>query len=310
MGDLFKTITGGFSRFVVAWMVPSALTLGLFWLFLLPSVTDVWVFGKVAAPGRGDAATGGIIFAFFVLLFSVLFAYTSHPLYRFLEGYTLPRGLKRRLLRRQLRRWAGLHEVQRRSKLPGGKPVPPLMLEAMRSYPMDQADVRPTRLGNALTSMERFGVTRYGIDSMSLWYELQAVVPDQTRRHTEEGRAPVDFFMSLLAHMFLFSLACIAVFSRTRDSGVLWLGLAAAVLVPLSYFQAVRNVKDWGHSVKALVNLGRRPLAGQLGLRMPQELDEEKNMWASYSAAIEQRDGRYDSYYDSYRLPPPPPSGG
>ena len=310
VGDLFKSIASGFSRFVFAWMVPSALTLGLFWIFVLPSVTDLWFFQRIAATGRGDATTSGIVFAFFVLLLSVLFAYTSLPLYRLLEGYTLPGPLKRYLLRRQLKRWASLKEMERRSRLPGGRPVPPLMLEALRAYPESRHDVRPTRLGNALTAMERFGVSRYWLDNMSLWYELQAVVPEQTRRHTEEGRAPVDFFMSLFAHLLLFGTSCIAVFLRMHDTRLLWLGLAALALLPLSYSQAVRNVKDWGHSVKALVNLGRRPLAAQLGLRMPQELEGERNMWAAYSSVIEQGDERDIAYYDHYRLPSPPPTGG
>src|SRR5262249_46583191 len=145
---------------------------------------------------------------------------------------------------------------------------------------------KPTRLGNALTAMETFGVTRYGLDSQTLWYELQSVVCT-TRRNTEDGRAPVDFFVSSIAHMSLFSVVAIGVGLGTINLRIVSIGLVTMATVPLSYRLAVKNVKDWGQAVKALVNLGRIPLAHRMGLIMPHELDEERNMWASYLSVIE-----------------------
>lgn len=304
MGELFKAITGGLARFVFAWFVPSVVTVGLFWIFVLPSVRDAWPFRRLAAAGGGSDVTAGIVFAFVVLVLSILFAYTSLPIYRFLEGYSLPKPLQRRFRRRQLQQWRRIRWLDERSRLAGQR-LPGLDLERIKLYPLTQEQVAPTRLGNALRAMETFGYTRYGLDSQSLWFELQAVVPETTRRNTEEGRAPVDFFISSTAHMTALSVLCLIVGISTLNPGICLIGLGAAATVPLSYHLAVRNVKDWGHAVKALVNLGRIPLARQLGLSMPDELGEERNMWLAFMSVIERHDTRFEEYLNHYRTGPP-----
>ncbi len=303
MGELFKAITGGLARFVFSWFVPSVVTLGLFWIFVLPSVRDAWPFRPIAAAGRESDVTAGIVFAFVVLVFSILFAYTSLPIYRFLEGYNLPKPLARRFHRRQLQEWRRIRWLEERSRL-AGQPVPGLDLERIKLYPLRADQVAPTRLGNALRAMETFGYTRYGLDSQSLWFELQSVVPETTRRNTEEGRAPVDFFVSSIAHMTVLSVLCLIVGVSTLNVGTCLIGLGAAATVPLSYRLAVRNVKDWGDAVKALVNLGRIPLADHFGLSMPDELSEERNMWHAYMRVIERNDARFEEHLNHYRAGP------
>ena len=63
---------------------------------------------------------------------------------------------------------------------------------------------------------------------------------------------------------------------------------------------AVVSTSYWASSVQALVNLGRKELAGAMGLRMPETLAEERTMWellgtfvyypydASWSARLDQ----------------------
>lgn len=305
MGDLFKAITGGLARFVYAWMVPSAIALGLFWIFLLPRVRTAPLLRDLVRAGDSGLVGSALVFALAVLVLSVLFAYTSLPIYRVLEGYNLPPPLKRWLLRRQLQGWHRLQWEVARSRAMG-RPLSGELLERLNSYPVERGIVRATRLGNALTAMESFGRTRYGLDSQTLWYELQAVVPEATRRHTEDGRAPVDFFISSLVHIGAFSMACFLVAGVKRDGYVLLLGVAVLPLIPLSYRLAVRNVKDWSHSVRALVNLGRIPLAQGMGLTMPETVQDEQNMWKTYLYAIEELDSRYTAFYDYYRRSPNP----
>jgi hypothetical protein len=304
VGELFKAITGGLARFVFSWLVPSIVTLGLFWIFVLPSVRDAWPFRQLAAAGAGSDIRAGIVFAFVVLVLSILFAYTSLPIYRFLEGYSLPKPLQRRFRRKQLEQWRRIRWLDERSRLAGQR-LPGLDLERIKLYPLTADQVAPTRLGNALRAMETFGYTRYRLDSQSLWFELQAVVPETTRRNTEEGRAPVDFFVSSIAHMTVLSTLCLIVGISSLNPGTCLIGLGAAATVPLSYRLAVRNVKDWGHAVKALVNLGRIPLALQMGLSMPDELAEERNMWLAYMNVIERYDARFEEYLDYYRAAQP-----
>lgn len=306
MGDLFKALTGSLARFVFAWIVPSVVTLGLFSIFALPRVADLYPFEAVIDLSKDHPSTGALLFAFFVLVLSMLFAYSSLPIYRLLEGYSLPKRLQRRLIRRHLRAWQILKWQEQRAldlgEVPGG-----LLKERLNAYPVTAHRIRGTRLGNALTAMESFGVTRYGIDSQSLWYELQAVSPETVRRQTEEGRSPVDFFVSSLAHFSLFAVACTTLAIIQQDLSLLVFGAIALLLLPLNYNLAVRNVKDWAGAVRALVNLGRRPLADAVGMTMPTKLEDERHMWASFLWAIEELDTESVPAYDSFRLPPPPP---
>lgn len=307
MGDLFKALTGGLARFVFAWIVPSVVTLGLFSIFVLPRVGDLYPFDRLIDLSEDSSAAAALLFAFFVLVLSMLFAYSSLPIYRLLEGYSLPKRLQTRLIRRHVRAWHRLKWQEQRAldadDVPDG-----LLKERLNAYPVTANRIRGTRLGNALTAMESFGVTRYGMDSQSLWYELQAVSPDTVRRQTEEGRSPVDFFVSSIAHFSLFALACTGLAIVQQDLTLLVFASFAALLLPLNYNLAVRNVKDWAGAVRALVNLGRRPLAEAVGLRMPTKLEDEREMWAGFHWAIEELDARSIPVYDSFRLPPPPPT--
>ena len=77
-------------------------------------------------------------------------------------------------------------------------------------YPEASSDVLPTRLGNGHRAFERYGESRYGLDSQSLWYELLAVAPPTSRSEVDETRSPVDFFISAMVHLAMLSTASIA----------------------------------------------------------------------------------------------------
>jgi hypothetical protein len=304
MGDLFKALSSGFARFVLAWIAPSVLTLGLFCLFVLPEVKQFWLVTQVLAPTRNNQFASVVVFAFFVLFFSVLFAYTAAPIYRLLEGYTLPKWLRRRLLRRQLRTWRRVRAIELRYRVTG-KMSSNLDFELIDSYPHRQSEVQATRLGNAMRAMETFGVTRYGLDSQALWYELQGVAPEGTRRDTEEGRIPVDFFVSSLAHMTTLGVVAIAVAVATGTALPAFVGVFALATTPFAYRMAIENIAEWAAATKALVNLGRLDLATHLGLRMPNTLADEREMWDAYVAVIEENDPSESETYDRYRLTAP-----
>ena len=65
-------------------------------------------------------------------------------------------------------------------------------------------------------------------------------------------------------------------------------------LVPLSYRQAVRNVGEWRLAIRALVNLGRLPLAKALGLRLPATFEDERELWETYTGLVAH--GSHPSY--------------
>lgn len=286
MGNLFQALSSGLARFVYAWIVPSLLATGVFVALVMPAldVPELDPLASVAA------------FSFTVLALSVVFAYAALPIYRVLEGYSLPTGLKARLTRRSRRRYTRLVAQSRR----GPTLARQIAHEQLRSYPDSVALVLPTRLGNALKAMETYGASRFGLDSQSLWYELQSVANDKLRRHTEEARAGVDFFVSSIAHLLALGLVSMVVGVSTGEALPIAVSAVSVILCVPAYSQAVRNVGEWHYAVQALVNQGRLPLARSLILQMPESMAEEKLMWESFTGLVHY--GRHDNYLKTLDL--------
>jgi hypothetical protein len=280
--NLFRDLSTGFARFVYAWLVPSASVVAAFVFLVLPDIRGVPALKGVAGAETPVATFG--FFALAVVTLSVTFAYTSLPVYRLLEGYTLPSGLKSMLLRRRLRAWYRLKA--RVESLPDDHPESGVLIERLAAYPDTQDEILPTRLGNALRGMERYGVSRFGLDSQILWYELQAVTPPNLRRDAEDARASVDFFVAAILHYSLLGILAAAVAVATGGLGSAVVVAGCLLVVPASYHEAVRNVGEWRAAVQALVNLGRVVLPEALGLRQETTFEAERRMWESYAGIV------------------------
>ena len=140
-----------------------------------------------------------MVFSFAVLTLAVLLAYASLPIYQVLEGYSLPKSWQRPMIRRHRRERARLRALEVRFKSTGVLPQG-LDLDRMRTYPDAPESVRATSLGNALTALEGWSLSRYHLDSQTMWYEILGVSSQTVRQNTEEARAPVDFFVSAIAN--------------------------------------------------------------------------------------------------------------
>jgi hypothetical protein len=304
MGDIFKGISAGFARFVFAWVIPSLVTVGAFAIFLWPQVQNTSPFRPLSRLTSHGATTAAIVFGFAVATLAVTFAYASLPIYQILEGYTLPRFLRRPLLRRQQRKFARIRAHELRFAATGVLPAD-VSVDDFRKFPESLEKVQATSLGNALKAMETWATERYHLDSQLMWHELQGVSRDTVRRDTDEGRAPVDFFISSIAHMALLFTACLLITGLVPQARVraLVIALVALLIMPASYRLAVRNMVDWAQSVKAMVNLGRIDLANALGLSIPVTLEDERTMWSAYYYAIELNQSQHLWSYNSFRRP-------
>jgi hypothetical protein len=55
------------------------------------------------------------------------------------------------------------------------------------------------------------------------------------------------------------------------------------VLVPVWYRLATAATDDWAAAVRALINLARKPFAESVGLKLPDTLAREREMWSLLS---------------------------
>ncbi|MCP4308976.1 MAG: hypothetical protein GY788_29710 [bacterium] len=306
MDSLFKAIKSGLARWVIAWTLPGAMVVGIVWIFFAEPLQQRFsiVQPLFSTPDSTGIAivVAGARFTFTTFLVSAILAYSSLPAYRILEGYLVPDTIRRRLVARQIRRRDLLRRQVERFK-ETSQLADPLALEKLAMYPVDNSQVLPTRLGNALRAMETFGTSRYGLDSQQMWYELLGVSSSTAKESTEDGRAPVDFFVgSVVAMSVLVVLGLIVAATTPSEEVGLAVAAVALLMIRPAYLGAVRNMKDWAMSVKALVNLGRIPLAAGLGMRPRQDtLADERAMWANYLWGVEWLDPVYEAGVDAYR---------
>lgn len=323
MSDIAKGILSGGWSLVAGWIVPTAINVFVFAFFVLPSLNGFSVAGELA---RADTAERSLVALAASVVIGLTLSTLQSPLYRVLEGYFLwPPRLARKsrkrcldakqlladrlkLIRLSTLRTLGhlaepvdktqLAELEADAKvtrfaqrdLARTTVQRALLRERLRRFPVDDAQVAPTRLGNAIRRLEEYAYQRYRLDSQALWYELTAAAPKRLSNQVDAARAGVDFFVCLLYGNLLVAVVALASLGARHARGQVLL-VAAAVLIVASmlwYRLAVATTDDWALAVRALVNVGRKPLAEALGLQLPDALSREREMWTRYSRFVRQ----------------------
>ncbi|MET7782876.1 hypothetical protein ABZT28_45480 [Streptomyces sp. NPDC005388] len=309
MGDIAKGVLGGGWALLVGWILPTALNLAVFTFAVAPSLRRPTVLNRLWPTSGGPTALLLLVAA--ILLGLVLNALQT-PLYRFLEGYALwPAAAYERGCRRQLTR-----QQKTADRLADPALTSPirraLLREKLSRYPVSDKQITPTRLGNAIRRFEEYGYDRYRLDTQLLWNELTSVVPESTSKQVVTARTNVDFFVALLYGHAVVAITAFASLSASRADRLvlIFAGIYLITLTPVWYHAAVAATDEWAAAVRALVNLGRRPLADGLGLAFPKSLEDERRMWQlvtrmsnrPYAPAA-------NSAFQPYRIDPPQPSG-
>lgn len=332
MTDIAKSILTGGWLLVAGWILPTAINVLVFGYFVLPSLSGIPLAHHLEHASAQEQALA--VLAVSAVAGLVLNA-VQRPFYRVLEGYLLwPGWLARRrrdhyvkvknVLQKRIYAiyYRGLKnpDDQDRAELARLEADPDVskyarkdrdltdLQSALRAesdrYPADISQVAPTRLGNAIRRLETYGSDRFRLDSQVLWYELTAAAPKELSRQIDQAQAAVDFFVCLLyGHVLALVIALASLGAAHAHSLVLLVTAAVlAALLPLWYWLAWMNTDNWAFSVRALVDLGRKPLAEGLSLRLPRELTQEREMWLRYSQFVrEPYSEAYAGYLDEFR---------
>ncbi|MFG2490360.1 hypothetical protein ACGFSD_04690 [Streptomyces caniferus] len=82
------------------------------------------------------------------------------------------------------------------------------------------------------------------------------------------------------------------------------------LLVPVWYRSAVTSTDEWAAAVRAMVNVGRKPLADAMCLVLPDQLAMERDMWTMVSRLsrmpYHERASALDRYRDAGPQSAPP----
>jgi hypothetical protein len=111
-------------------------------------------------------------------------------------------------------------------------------------------------------------------------------VDERVTRQVEQARTTVNFFVALLyGHVLLAAAVAVTALAGLRP--LLWIAaLGLPALAYAWYRLAVLATDDWAAAVRAMVNIGRAPLAAALGLTLPETLSDERRMWARQSRLV------------------------
>ncbi|MET9260273.1 hypothetical protein [Amycolatopsis sp. NPDC004079] len=347
MTGIFQSALSGGRALLVGWILPSLVNVLIFGFVVAPKLSG---FGALNTETTRAAIFGLAASAVLGLVLAAL----QTPLYRILEGYLgwpmrLAQARRRRHLARKhlLRNRVDAATLARKEDAGRLTDADRPVLDAFRAhpiinrflvkdlrkgtiwlallderfhrYPLDDRQVAPTQLGNAIRRFEEYGHDRYRLDSQTLWHELNAAVPEPARKQTDDTRMSVDFFISLLyGHLVVAvtAAACLAGGLAER-TGLTTATIAALILLTMLWYRlAVQATDEWAGAVRAMVNLGRHPLAAAFGLSVPREMDDERTMWRLVGELV--RDGHDPrlAALDAFRVTaegqavePPAPSG-
>jgi len=200
---------------------------------------------------------------------------------------------------------------RRRNSRPRG------VLTVTTHYPHDPQLALPTKLGNRIRAFEAYGRDWYGLETMTLWFGLVAVAPQELLENIQDARQNVEFFIGTVAASSLLavvSTASAVTVWLTVDPARLHVGplvlAGVSLLVAIcAYQRAVTNVTDWHRAVTTLVDVGRKPLAAQLGLQLPHRLADEQRMWLTVSGYAQYGGTNFAEALTEFRVDPtaPPP---
>ncbi|MCL4267287.1 MAG: hypothetical protein KJ069_29180 [Anaerolineae bacterium] len=154
------------------------------------------------------------------------------------------------------------------------------------NFPSDIDDAVPTMFGNILRAAEEYSVRRYGIDAVTVWPRLVHVIPDAYLRRIEQGNNRLSFmvycvFLSLLSAMILFFISAVYVQMSWLLFGSLFFMLAL-----FFYTASLPTARVYGTLIRGAFDLFRFDLLRQLNFEIPQDSDEEYDLWRKISESI------------------------
>jgi hypothetical protein len=162
-----------------------------------------------------------------------------------------------------------------------------------REFPVDESDLLPTRLGNALRAAENYpgDPERYGLDAVFFWPRLYLVLPADAREQVDRCRGALDRAVLMAGLAVLFPFAAIPVVVWSGGGWRLWLtgAVAAAVVAILAHRSALDGALAFGEILRACFDLHRLPLLDQYGLARPETLEAERALWMALQQQLYRR---------------------
>jgi hypothetical protein len=294
IGDFLDKIHGFLdSRFIVSYLAPVFVALGLIWISLV--IHFGWVSSRKCLLGieTSDQAMMGGTLLFLVTLLSYLLQAWTGPIIRFYEGYTWPKWLANLLQKALSERRSSKNDFNRHIY-----------------FPRNEALDRPTRLGNILTAAEEHSYQLYRLEAIYWWPRLTPLLSEAFRAQIDTAFTPL---IALLNLSFLFTLLALSIALASILFTLLALSLALSLALPIPIFLIIKEVDPWlilggfcgatlmatsaylaatyqavgyGNTIRVAFDLYRHEILRQMHIRVPDNLVEERLLWEALNRWI------------------------
>lgn len=281
-------ITGVFSRyFVVGFFLPAYAALLSLWL----AATTNFVPENLE---HHSEATQLLVLGGVALFAGLLLSGVSYYIIRALEGYPLERLRGRPLVGYlysfaiwlQLRRFNALLEIRGDTSKPRhDRNRAAWYLEQF--YPHNPEALLPTRMGNAIRAFERHGNERWGLDGVTAWPRIEALL--SADEQTLLVDAKIDLYVFVNGSLGALAVGACLVADKL-EHGVpnsYWPLYALPFLLSyILYRFAVGLAIRWGEVVRASTDLHRLEIYERLNVRAPSSFSDERNLAVQVSKAL------------------------
>jgi hypothetical protein len=274
-------ITGVFSRyFVVGFFLPAYISLVSLWLAassqFIPNVLE-----------QHSQGTELLILGAVGLVAGLALSGSSYLITRVFEGYPLAQVIGwpvlgrlaravRAVQRRSYNRLRGVRDDE--SKTPEERTLAAWRLE--KFFPHEPEDLLPTRLGNAIRAFELHSNVRWGLDGVTIWPRVDALLnSDERELHVD---AKIDLYVFVNAALGAFTVGVCLVVDKAVNApnSALYWPLYAVPFVGgyVLYRAALGPAANWGEVVRASIDLHRLDVYEKLGVRAPLSFSDERQL--------------------------------
>lgn len=273
-------ITGVLSRyFVVGFFLPAYVSLVALWI----TASSAFIPNSLARYGEttqllilaGVALVGGLTLSGFSYYITRIFE--GYPLERFSAWPVINWGYRAAisLQRRTFDRYRDIRDDK--AKPPKDRASAAWTLD--RFFPHDRDGLLPTRIGNAMRAFERHSNVRWGLDGITIWPRIEALMSAEERELHVDAKINLYVFINSAVGAIAVGVCLIVDTSLNSPKTGLssWVfDLIPFVLAYLLYRAAVGPAAEWGDSVRASIDLHRLEIYEKLGVRSPTSFSDER----------------------------------
>jgi hypothetical protein len=276
-----QDVTGVFSRyFVVGFFLPAYAALVLLWL----TASSEFIPDGLQRHSEG---TQLLILGAVALVVGLALSGVSYEVTRLFEGYPLERmgswpvvgRVYRTALKGQRTRYEQLVAIRDDEHNPD-KEVQRAAQCLARFFPERADRLLPTRLGNAIRAFERHSNQRWGLDGVTIWPRIDALLSADERELHVDAKTTFYVFVNTAVGALAVG-ACLVVDEAIHaPHPLVYLPFYAIpfALAYVLYRAAIEPATGWGDCVRSSVDLHRLEIYEKLGVRAPTSFTDEKEL--------------------------------